>query len=258
MPNFNAAEKPGEFSSGFSVFQKENVMKPFVTALIVAAGNSTRMKVGKNKLLLTLGGLPIIARTLLAFERSDCIHEIVLVCRREDRSVFLEIAQDFSIRKLKAVADGGQTRQQSVFAGIQAAAKEATHFAIHDGARALITGDGIEASVKDGLLLGASALGVPVKDTIKVIDPKGYVLDTPDRSLLWSVQTPQVFERKLYERAMESALREQADYTDDCQLVEKLGIKVHLCMGAYENIKITTKDDLALGEYILALKENSL
>lgn len=209
----------------------------------------------KNKLLLDLKGMPVIARTLLAFEHTPCVDEIVLVCREEDRVEIQEISQIFGIRKLTAVVKGGETRQQSVFSGVQAAGEKTTHFAIHDGARALITPEAIQASVEDGIHFRASSLGIPVKDTIKVIDGEGFVKDTPDRAFLWNVQTPQVFEKNIYHQAMEKAKEEKADYTDDCQLVEQLGMKVHLCMGSYENIKITTMDDLALGEHILLLRE---
>lgn len=229
-------------------------MKSFVTALIVAAGGSTRMGTRKNKLLLDLKGMPVIARTLLAFENTDCIQEIVLVCRKEEQEEMLEIAQIFGVRKLSSVVSGGKTRQQSVFQGIKAAGA-ATHFAIHDGARALITPEDIQRAVSDGICFGASSLGVPVKDTIKVVDGEGYVQGTPNRALMWNVQTPQVFEKAVYQRAMKKAEQEGADYTDDCQLVEQLGVGVHLCMGSYENIKITTRDDLALGEHILQLRE---
>lgn len=232
-------------------------MKSFVTALIVAAGSSSRMKSSKNKLLLDLKGMPVIARTLLAFEKTACIHEIVLVCREEEQEEMTEIARTFGIRKLAAAVPGGSTRQQSVFQGIRAADERTTHFAIHDGARALITSDDIQRSVTDGIRFGASSLGVPVKDTIKVVDAEGYVKDTPSRTFMWNVQTPQVFEKTVYQRAMEKAEQDQADYTDDCQLIEQLGVKVHLCMGSYENIKITTRDDLALGEHILQLREEN-
>lgn len=127
-------------------------MKSFVTALIVAAGGSTRMGTRKSKLLLDLKGMPVIARTLLAFENTDCIQEIVLVCRKEEREEMLEIAQIFGVHKLSSVVSGGKTRQQSVFQGIKMAAGAATHFAIHDGARALITPEDIQRAVSDGYL----------------------------------------------------------------------------------------------------------
>ena len=189
-------------------------MKSFVTALIVAAGGSTRMGTRKSKLLLDLKGMPVIARTLLAFENTDCIQEIVLVCRKEEREEMLEIAQIFGVHKLSSVVSGGKTRQQSVFQGIKAAGA-ATHFAIHDGARALITPEDIQRAVSDGICFGASSLGVPVKDTIKVVDGEGYVQGTPNRALMWNVQTPQVFEKAVYQRAMKKAEQEGADYTDD-------------------------------------------
>jgi len=231
-------------------------MKSFVTALIVAAGGSTRMGTRKNKLLLDLKGMPVIARTLLAFENTDCIQEIVLVCRKEEREEMLEIAQIFGVHKLSSVVSGGKTRQQSVFQGIKAAGA-ATHFAIHDGARALITPEDIQRAVSDGICFGASSLGVPVKDTIKVVDGEGYVQGTPNRALMWNVQTPQVFERRLYLGALDRAAQDGKSYTDDCQLIEAAGGRVFLTAGDYKNIKITTPEDLLVAEAFAAAESGA-
>ena len=225
-------------------------MKSFVTALIVAAGGSTRMGTRKNKLLLDLKGMPVIARTLLAFENTDCIQEIVLVCRKEEREEMLEIAQIFGVHKLSSVVSGGKTRQQSVFQGIKAAGA-ATHFAIHDGARALITPEDIQRAVSDGICFGASSLGVPVKDTIKVVDGEGYVQGTPNRALMWNVQTPQVFQADLIKAALTNAMRKHLAITDDCSAVEQLRVKPVVTQGSEENIKITTPIDIDLAELIL-------
>ena len=122
---------------------------------------------------------------------------------------------------------------------------------IHDGARPLITWELIEKVTADAFTYGAAALGVPVKDTIKVINAQGFATSTPDRSTLWAVQTPQVFEKTSYLSAVKQAVQQGADYTDDCQLIEQLGKQVHLCMGSYENIKLTTKEDLIVAQAIL-------
>ena len=233
-------------------------MKSFVTALIVAAGGSTRMGTRKNKLLLDLKGMPVIARTLLAFENTDCIQEIVLVCRKEEREEMLEIAQIFGVHKLSSVVSGGKTRQQSVFQGIKAAGA-ATHFAIHDGARALITPEDIQRAVSDGICFGASSLGVPVKDTIKIADENGFAETTPRRDRVWQVQTPQTFSFGLIYDAY-ARLAEQKDtlagkgikITDDAMVVETFtDHQVKLTEGSYRNLKVTTPEDLPLAEKYL-------
>lgn len=224
---------------------------PFVTAVIVAAGGSTRMGGGISKQLLLLNGEPVIAHTLRAFGQAGPIRELVVVCREQEQATLTALVERLGIEKKTVFPLGGGTRQESVFRGIRAASPQATYFAIHDGARALITPEGIARVVEDAFIHRASTAAVPVKDTIKTADAQGFVTGTPERAALWSVQTPQVFEKALYLRAMEQALRERMDYTDDCQLVERLGMPVHLCMGSYENIKLTTVEDIPVARQIL-------
>ncbi len=226
-------------------------------AVIVAAGNSTRMGLEVSKLLVKLNGVPAIIRTLSAFDEADSIASCVLVCRYDEIETFQCFIEEYRIRKVFSVVRGGKTRQQSVLAGIQAAPAEAMYFAVHDGARALVTPEEINLSVKDAVEFGASALAVPVKDTMKIVDSSGFVESTPERSRLWAVQTPQVFERRLYLKAAEQAHSDGADYTDDCQLVEYAGERVHLCRGLYTNIKLTTVDDISIAEEIIRNKEGS-
>jgi 2-C-methyl-D-erythritol 4-phosphate cytidylyltransferase len=226
-------------------------------AIVVAAGSSTRMGLGFSKQLVPLNGVPSLIHTLSAFERSTRVVGVILVCRREEMPAFRNLIAEYRIRKITGIVPGGATRQQSVLSGISAAPRATEYFAIHDGARALITPDEIDAVVEDGTRFGASALAVPVKDTIKVADPEGFVASTPERSGLWAVQTPQVFERGLYLKAVERAQAAGADYTDDCQLVEHAGVKVHLCAGSYANLKLTTADDVPAAEAILKKREDS-
>lgn len=220
--------------------------QPSVSAVIVAAGNSTRM--GTNKQLLMLGDRPVIAHTLAAFQRASVIDEIVLVTRAEDEGILRDIAAQYGITKLTAVVSGGAERQESVANGVAACRADAAYFAIHDGARPLITPELIAAVVEAAGRDGAAAAAVRVKDTIKVADERGFIVDTPDRATLWSVQTPQVFERALYldalARARESGLR----VTDDCRLAEAAGYAVRLVEGSYANLKITTPEDIPMAE----------
>ncbi len=223
--------------------------KAAVAAVIVAAGNSTRM--GTPKQFLPLGDRPVIAHTLAAFEQSPCITEIVLVAREEDIPALRDIADTYAIRKLHTIVVGGADRQQSVTNGVHACSDAVAIFAIHDGARPLVRPTDIEAVVTAAVRDGAAALAVRVKDTIKVADADGFIADTPDRATLWSVQTPQVFERTAYLNALDTAKQRGVSYTDDCQLLEAVGKAVRLVEGSYTNLKITTPEDITVAEGLL-------
>lgn len=226
-------------------------------AVVVAAGRSTRMGAGVSKQFLPLLGIPAVARTLLAFERAITIRETVVVCRPEEREKLQECVSRYGVRKVISVVPGGETRQESVAAGVGALPPDAEFLAVHDGARPLVLPEEIDACVRDAFLTGASALGTPLKDTVKRVDAAGCVVSTPERDGLWSVQTPQVFARGLYLRALRRAGEDGADYTDDCQLVERIGARVHLCRGSYENIKLTTAEDVLIAETILRRREEN-
>ncbi len=227
-------------------------MLKICSAIIPAAGNSTRMALGgRSKQFLDLLGMPAFLHTLHAFEQARRIHEIIVVGREEDIPDMESCIRAQGLQKVKAIVPGGATRQESVAAGMAEISSEAEYLAIHDGARPLISPALIDFVVEDAETHRASALGVPVKDTIKVVDGQGFVVDTPKRDTLWAVQTPQVFERALYQEAMDTARKQQADYTDDCQLIERFGVLVHLCLGDYHNLKLTTPEDIVLAEAIL-------
>ncbi len=226
-------------------------MRPYCSAVIPAAGNSSRMDMGQSKQFLPLLGIPAIVYTLRAFEQADSIDELVLVCKEGDKAQLAACVRTAGVTKPVVYAPGGANRQQSVFNGVSACASKAEYVAIHDGARPLITPELIQQVIKEAFAWGAAALGVPVKDTIKIVGPQGVIAATPDRSALWAVQTPQVFEKTSYLSAAAQAVRQGMEYTDDCQLMEQLGRQVHLCMGSYENIKLTTKEDLTVAQAIL-------
>ncbi|MBE6824780.1 MAG: 2-C-methyl-D-erythritol 4-phosphate cytidylyltransferase [Ruminococcaceae bacterium] len=224
-------------------------MKRFVSAIIAASGNSTRMGLSISKQLIKINGKPTIEHTLSAFENSEIIDEIIVVCRQQDIDSINEIAEKFS--KVKAVVTGGVTRADSVKNGVMAATEDAQFFAIHDGARPLITPDDIKRVVECAFETGGATLGTFVTDTIKVVDDSNVILSTPVRETLRAVQTPQVFKRELYLRAIDNAVKNNLSVTDDCSMVEALGEKVEIVLGSVENIKLTTVTDLSLASAIL-------
>lgn len=221
------------------------------TAVIVAAGSSTRMGKPVSKQLIKLNGTQVIIHTLRAFQKAESISEIIVVCRKNDIEAIKNLAQLNNITKVTAFTEGGSTRQQSVKNGVLLASSTADYIAVHDGARPLVTPEDINAVVENAVKYKASALGVFVKDTIKVVDENGFILSTPDRSRLIAIYTPQVFKMDMYKTAMEKAEKENKDYTDDCQLVESLGEKVFVTQGSAMNIKLTTPDDIAVAENFL-------
>ena len=225
----------------------------FVTAIIVAAGNSTRMGYKLSKQLIPLNGHAAIEYTLKAFQNCDMIDEIIVVARSVDIENIAHIA--FEFKKVSTVTAGGQTRMDSVRKGVHAADKRVTHYAVHDGARVLITPEQIEKAIDAAVSCGAAALGTPVTDTVKVADSSGLIISTPDRSTMWAVQTPQVFERDLYKRAINNAIENKLEVTDDCSMVEALGEKVRLIRGEYSNIKLTTPVDITIAEALLSKRK---
>ena len=223
-----------------------------VGAVIAAAGSSSRMG-GRDKLAEPLDGIPVILRTLAAVEAVPEIREIVVVTREDRVEEYRRLLGQCS--RLRAVVPGGSTRQESVRNGVRALSPDCTLAAIHDGARPLVTPEVFARCIEAARISGAATAAVPVKDTIKLADEAGRVLDTPDRSRLWAVQTPQIFDRERYLRAAEEAERRGLSCTDDCQLFEAMGWEVQLVMGDYRNLKLTTPEDfLAAGAYLEGIK----
>lgn len=221
------------------------------TAIIVGAGSSTRMGLSVSKQLIKLNGNETIVHTLKAFQQTDSINEIVIVCREQDKKIIKNLAKINDITKVIGIIAGGSTRQQSVAKGIDMISNDTDYIAIHDGARPLITPSDINSVINNAIKYKSSALGVYVKDTIKIINENGFIESTPDRSKLITIYTPQVFEFALYKKAMKRAKEENKDYTDDCQLIESLGEKVYVTQGSATNIKLTTPDDIIIAESIL-------
>lgn len=218
------------------------------TAVVPAAGSSTRM--GEDKLLMPLHDIPVLLWTLRALEGCPYITEIIVVTREELIVPVGQLCKDAALDKVRKVVVGGKTRTESVLAGIREADPGTELIAIHDAARPLVTQGILNTVIEKAVERGAAAPAVPVKDTIKQA-VNGVVESTPDRSQLYAVQTPQVFEHGLILGALEKALADGVEITDDCSAVERLGVPVYLTAGAYENIKMTTPEDVLQAEAIL-------
>ncbi|MFQ5328575.1 MAG: 2-C-methyl-D-erythritol 4-phosphate cytidylyltransferase [Thermodesulfobacteriota bacterium] len=223
-------------------------------AIIPSAGMGRRM--GKmKKPLIPLSNSPVLAHTLLPFERSPLIDAIILVVPNDDREMYRkEIVAASGFRKVIDVASGGAERQDSVRAALDALADSWDIIVVHDGARPFVTVDLIERAVKEAMKGGAAIAAVPVKDTIKEV-ANGKVTRTVPRDGLWSVQTPQAFRAEVLREAHERAVEDSFSGTDDAALVERLGHAVSIVEGSYENIKITTPEDIVVGEAILRARE---
>ncbi|MDD5938366.1 MAG: 2-C-methyl-D-erythritol 4-phosphate cytidylyltransferase [Clostridiales bacterium] len=222
---------------------------PGCTAVVPAAGHSTRM--GEDKILLPLGEQPVLLRTLRALELCPEIQEIIVVTREDLIVPVSQLCRDSGLEKVHKIVVGGETRSASVLRGIREADPKAGLIAIHDAARPLVTGEVISRAIEAARSCGAAAPAVPVKDTVKRAS-NGVVEATLDRSELFAVQTPQVFEHGLILGALEKAAADGAVLTDDCAAVERLGMTVRLTEGSYENIKLTTPEDIPAAEAILA------
>jgi 2-C-methyl-D-erythritol 4-phosphate cytidylyltransferase len=215
-------------------------------AIIVAAGRGERMG-GGDKIFTPLAGKPVLAWAVAAFQQCQMIDSIVLVVSEDSLERAKQLVQEQGWSKVTDVCPGGEERQQSVAAGL-GRLKDCRWVVIHDGARPLVTAEMIMRGLEAAKESGSAVAAVPVTDTIKLADENGFVMGTPPRKKLWAVQTPQVFRFDIISQAY---LRAKGLATDDAALVEKLGYKVKLYMGSYDNIKITTLGDLALAEILL-------
>ena len=244
---------PKEIASLIRTLSRTANKPHFTSAIIAAAGSGTRMNCesGKTKQLLTLCGLPIIVRTLKAFEESEKINEIIVVAREDELSVYTEYKEKYKLTKISAVISGGETRQESVLRGFEAISDKSEFVAIHDGARCLITPDKIDSVLAETYRTGAATAATRATDTVKRANSKNYITETLERSELWLAQTPQCFKTELYRAAAYIAKEENFTATDDNALAEHIGYDVKLVDCGSENIKITTPCDLAIAEVIL-------
>ena len=209
---------------------------------------------GENKLLQPLEGVPVLAHTLMALNASELVDEIVVAAREEDLLAFGDLCRIYGITKPAKIVRGGDTRLESVYLASLECRADTAFLAVHDGARPLVTPELIDRTIALAHRTNAAAPAVPVKDTIKIVQD-GRVTGTPDRDSLRAIQTPQVFDAALLRAALESARTTGEVLTDDCSAVERLGKEIYLTDGSYENIKITTPEDLALAAELLHQRE---
>ena len=208
-----------------------------------------------KKPYLTLSGQPVLTHTVRAFDHCTAVDAIwLIVCPTDMELCQRVVVNPYAFQKFSGYVDGGATRQASVFNGLRALPSDTDYVVVHDGVRPFVSQAVILACLEAASEYGASSAAVPVKDTIKRTDDEGFVLETPDRSKLWAVQTPQAFRRDLLLEAHEKAIKEGIVATDDAALVEQLGVRVKLVRGSYHNIKITTPDDLVIAEAFCRLE----
>jgi len=223
-----------------------------VEALIVSAGKGHRFMEGKKKQFHLLAEKPILAHTLEQFETCPLIHSVLLVVGQEDMDYCLgEIIEKYHYKKISQIVPGGKRRQDSAKNGIESLSRDAEIVVIHDGVRPFVTKEMIEESIRSAIRFGAVVLAMPVKETIKMVQPDGTVLKTLDRESLWQIQTPQAFRVNLIKEAYQKATEDGFVGTDDASFVERLGVKVHILLGSYTNIKITTPEDLILANLFM-------
>ena len=226
-------------------------MKPICTAVIVAAGKGKRMGTEISKQFLPLGGKEILAHSVEKFEKAENIRDIVLVTGQDSLQDVKDMAQEYGWKKVVSVVAGGKERQDSVWNGLQAVSGDTEIVLIHDGVRPFVAEEILNHSIAIALEMGGCVAGVPAKDTIKVCNSENIAVATPDRSTLWQIQTPQTFRKDLILQAYQKAKAKGFVGTDDASLAEYSGYPVKVIMGSYRNIKITTKEDLLIGEAFL-------
>lgn len=223
-----------------------------VSVIIVAAGKGRRMGRNYNKQYILLEEKPILAHTIEVFESSSYIDEIILVVGKNEVNLVQEnIVEKYSFKKIVSIVEGGAERQDSVYNGLQEVSSDCSIVLVHDGARPFLRNEIIEEGIQVAKKSDACIVAVPVKDTIKVINENMEVVETPNRETLWAVQTPQIFKYTLLQEAYKKAKVSKLKVTDDAMLVESLGYPIKIIQGDYENIKITTPEDLILGQGIL-------
>lgn len=218
-----------------------------MSAVIAAGGKGTRMGAETNKVFLKLDGKEIIAHTIEVFEKNPLVKNIIIVAGENETEKCGEIVKKYGYKKVTDIVEGGLTRRDSVANGLKCVKTDFT--AVHDAARAFVTDKIICDTAEAAERYGAAAPGVLCKDTVKISDEEGFVESTPDRNKLYMIQTPQIFKTELLKTAHSYPSENEA--TDDCMLVENIGHKVKISKGSYENIKLTTPEDLLTGEMIL-------
>lgn len=254
MPQATTAHKVAEI---IRAAKGKPPIKNFTSAVILAAGSSTRMGTDQTKQFIELDGMPVVARTIIQFEMCSYIHEIIVVAKADEMDMYADFAEKYSLSKPLKVVEGGESRQESARFGSDVVSDKCKFVCIHDAARCLITPDLIERACRGAYIHGNSLLAIKAVDTIKIGDKSAFVDSTPERKFSWQAQTPQVFNINAYRAAAYVARDEKFEVTDDASMLEHLRIPVKLCEGSRENIKITDKIDLIYAKAILDARKES-
>ena len=223
--------------------------KPSCSAVIVAAGSSQRM--GSDKIMMKLGAMPVLARTVLAFENNEYVDEIIIVTKTEKLEEIADLCFKNGLHKVKQVVSGGATRMESALAGVSACRHGAELIAIHDGARPLVSQELITRTIEAARAYRAAVPAVASTDTLKAVDERGFITGTLDRTMTRRVQTPQVFEADLIKGALTKAVELKLTLTDDCSAMDMMGVKTITVEGELTNIKITTPEDMVTAKAIV-------
>jgi 2-C-methyl-D-erythritol 4-phosphate cytidylyltransferase len=225
-----------------------------VTAIIPAAGSGKRINTKKQ--FLEINGRSVLSITVSVFDMCQSIDDVIVVVAKEDIEFTKNLLKGY--KKVRSIVEGGPERQDSVYNGLREVIQDSDDdiVVVHDAARPLVTKEIIAKAVMEVKVSKAAIVGVPAKDTVKTVSSENVVLETLDRGSIWQVQTPQVFQASIIKEAYERAQRIKYRATDDSKLVERMGIPVKMVMGSYENIKITTAEDIAIAEAILKGRGN--
>lgn len=249
-------DKPHKIAEVLRAIVGKTDKKHYTSAVILAAGSSSRMGGGSTKQFIELCGIPVVARTLIEFEKSPMIDEIVVVAKADEIKNYDGFAEKYGITKPFKIIEGGETRQVSARNGVDAVNDKSKFIAIHDAARCLITGDMISKVCRAAYLHGGAVLAVKAVDTVKIGDKNAFIEETPERKMTWQAQTPQVFKVNAFRAAAYVARDEGFEGTDDASLLEHIRIPVKLVEGSRENIKVTEPIDIYFAESILRARSD--
>ena len=249
--SYTAKDAAHDVADVLRAASKEAGKRNYTAAVIVAGGNGTRMGGEITKQMLQLCGKPVVVHTLLAYQNTPCIGEIVVAAKQDEIDLYWQFKEQYGISKLTAVVAGGVTRQASALAGVEAVSSKVRYVAIADAARCLTTPEEISQVCRIAYKTDAASAGIPATDTVKLVDKAGYITSTPERALCWQAQTPQVFRHALYLAASYAAIEHKFTATDDNSLIEFVKHPVKMVTCSKQNIKITEPCDLPYAQLIL-------
>lgn len=229
-----------------------------VVAIVPSAGKGKRMAHTVPKHFIRLEDKPLLAYTLDAFEGCPDVNHVLLVVRHGEEEYCLnEVVEKYQFRKVLKIVIGGERRQDSVYNGIKELDSDTDIVVVHDGVRPFVPPALISETIKMAMYVDGVVAALPVKDTIKEVTRDGFIKATPDRESLWYAQTPQAFKKRVLEEAFMRAFTDNFHGSDEASLIERIGGKVRIIEGSHENIKITTKEDLLLAEFILRTRKKA-